>query len=217
MSSAWQQRLQETERQLAELQQQKDAEDSVLTLSDEQQAALENFQRQKVEIRKELRAVQHELDKDIEALGSQLKVLNIFILPLLLTLVQLGCWLCCCVAVSSCKRLLLIMWWGCFIGRIFDAGLIAPHLFQFLMHHLHRPFGQCELLTQLGQFTVQVVDGVFQKSQPALQFVDAFLLLWRSIFIVRHFLTPGSIVLIFLMNWAFIADLLYYQAVGFLP
>lgn len=81
-----QQRLQETERQLAELQQQKDAEDSVLTLSDEQQAALENFQRQKVEIRKELRAVQHELDKDIEALGSQLKVLNIFILPLLLTL-----------------------------------------------------------------------------------------------------------------------------------
>lgn len=88
MSSAWQQRLQETERQLAELQQQKDAEDSVLTLSDEQQAALENFQRQKVEIRKELRAVQHELDKDIEALGSQLKVLNIFILPLLLTLLS---------------------------------------------------------------------------------------------------------------------------------
>lgn len=83
-----QQRLQETERQLAELQQQKDAEDSVLTLSDEQQAALENFQRQKVEIRKELRAVQHELDKDIEALGSQLKVLNIFILPLLLTLIS---------------------------------------------------------------------------------------------------------------------------------
>ncbi|WP_420589887.1 Gldg family protein [Bacterioplanoides sp.] len=84
-----QQRLQETEAQLEQLQQQKEGTDQVLTLSAEQQLALENFQRQKVEIRKELRAVQHELDKDIEALGTQLKVLNIFILPLLFTLL---CW-----------------------------------------------------------------------------------------------------------------------------
>jgi len=80
-----QQRLQETEAQLAQLQQQ-EAGDQVLTLSPEQQQALDTFQQQKVEIRKELRAVQHELDKDIEALGTRLKVLNIFVLPVLLTL-----------------------------------------------------------------------------------------------------------------------------------
>ena len=42
------------------------------------------------EIRKELRNVQHELDKDIEALGMRLKVLNIVILPLLFTLLLWG-------------------------------------------------------------------------------------------------------------------------------
>ena len=83
-----QQRLQETETQLAQLQQQKDGADQVLTLSAEQQQAVENFQRQKVAIRKELRAVQHELDKDIEALGTQLKVLNIFVLPVVFTLLS---------------------------------------------------------------------------------------------------------------------------------
>lgn len=83
-----QQRLQETEAELARLQQ-NDGTDQVLTLSAEQQVALETFQRQKVQIRKELRAVQHELDKDIEALGTQLKVLNIFIFPFLFTVL---CW-----------------------------------------------------------------------------------------------------------------------------
>lgn len=85
-----QQRLEETEVQLAQLQQQKDGEGALLALSDEQQAALENFQRQKVEIRKELRSVQHELDKDIEALGTRLKVFNIFVAPVFLTFL---CWL----------------------------------------------------------------------------------------------------------------------------
>ena len=80
-----QQQLEETEARLAELQQES-SDDTVLTLSPEQQQTLEAFQRQKVEIRQELRAVQHELDKDIEALGAQLKVLNIFVLPLVFTL-----------------------------------------------------------------------------------------------------------------------------------
>lgn len=81
-----QQQLQDTEQQLAELQQQRDEDGGVLTLSAEQQQALERFRQQKVEIRKELRNVQHELDKDIDALGTRLKVINIFVLPLLLTL-----------------------------------------------------------------------------------------------------------------------------------
>jgi ABC-type uncharacterized transport system involved in gliding motility auxiliary subunit len=96
-----QQRLQETEAQLEQLQQQKDGSDQVLTLSTEQQLALADFQRQKVEIRQELRAVQHELDKDIEALGTQLKALNIFIMPAVFTL------LCLVVSVLMRKRQVL--------------------------------------------------------------------------------------------------------------
>ncbi|WP_286717375.1 Gldg family protein [Thalassolituus sp. UBA2009] len=85
-----QQELEETEQQLSALQDQRDGDNGVLTLSAEQQAALEQFQQKKIEIRKELRNVQHELDKDIEALGMRLKVLNIFVLPLLFTLLLWG-------------------------------------------------------------------------------------------------------------------------------
>lgn len=82
-----QQQLEETEQQLAELQEQR-SDDGTLTLSPEQQAALTQFQRQKLEIRRELRSVQHELNKDIEQLGTWLKVLNIFVLPVLFTLLM---------------------------------------------------------------------------------------------------------------------------------
>ncbi|GGY45026.1 hypothetical protein GCM10011297_17540 [Bacterioplanes sanyensis] len=87
-----QQRLQETEQKLNELQPEV-GEDS-LALTSEQQQALEEFQQQKLDIRRELREVQHALNQDIEALGARLKVLNIFILPLLLTLLAgLVAWL----------------------------------------------------------------------------------------------------------------------------
>lgn len=85
-----QQELEETEQQLSALQEQRDGDNGVLTLSAEQQAAIAAFQQKKIEIRKELRNVQHELDKDIEALGIRLKVLNIFVLPLLFTLLLWG-------------------------------------------------------------------------------------------------------------------------------
>lgn len=78
-----QQQLQETEEQLALLEQQRDKDS--LTLSPEQEAALANFQQEKLRIRKALRDVQHALNEDIESLGSWLKVLNIAVFPLLLT------------------------------------------------------------------------------------------------------------------------------------
>lgn len=81
-----QQELQETEQKLSALQSQRDDDGGVLTLSAGQQQTLAAFQQQKLTIRKELRAVQHELDKDIDTLGSWLKVINIFVLPLLFTL-----------------------------------------------------------------------------------------------------------------------------------
>lgn len=83
-----QQQLEDTEAQLRAL-----SSDNPAELNAEQQATLMAFQQQKLQIRKELRAVQHELNKDIEALGTRLKVVNIFVWPLALTLMlALAAW-----------------------------------------------------------------------------------------------------------------------------
>ncbi len=76
--------LAETEARLTELETSR-LDDGLMTLSAEQEAALERFQNEKLRIRKELRDVRHQLDKDIEALGGQLKFLNILLMPLILT------------------------------------------------------------------------------------------------------------------------------------
>jgi ABC-type uncharacterized transport system involved in gliding motility auxiliary subunit len=55
----------------------------------EQQAEIDRFIDQRASIRKELRAVQRGLDKDIEDLGTMLKVINIGLVPLLLTFATL--------------------------------------------------------------------------------------------------------------------------------
>jgi ABC-type uncharacterized transport system involved in gliding motility auxiliary subunit len=56
------------------------------TLSREQQAQLLKFQQQKLRTRKELRGVQHQLNADIEAIGSRLKLINILGMPALVVL-----------------------------------------------------------------------------------------------------------------------------------
>lgn len=85
-----QQSLAATESKLAELQAQKgDDGAEVLTLSPEQLAEVEKFQQEKLAIRKQLREVQHQLGSDIEALGTQLKLINIALIPVLLTVLAL--------------------------------------------------------------------------------------------------------------------------------
>ena len=84
-----QMRLSETERQLSELETAR-VDQGVLTLSSEQEAALTNFQEEKLRIRKDLREVRHSLDQDIEQLGGRLKFINIILMPLLLTLALFG-------------------------------------------------------------------------------------------------------------------------------
>jgi len=79
----------ETERRLSALQGQHSEGGSAL-LSAEQQAELERFQQQKLRIRKELRDVQLGLNRDIEALGMHLKLINILGMPLLVSLFALG-------------------------------------------------------------------------------------------------------------------------------
>jgi ABC-type uncharacterized transport system involved in gliding motility auxiliary subunit len=89
---ALQARLTETEQQLAALQRSDDP-NKALELTPEQQTALQRFIQQKLELRKELRDVRYQLNADIEALGRTLKVLNIALVPALLTLLVLALWL----------------------------------------------------------------------------------------------------------------------------
>ena len=60
------------------------------TLSPEQKAELDKFVARKLEIRKELRQVRRQLDAEIESLGTRLKVVNIVLMPLLVTLAALA-------------------------------------------------------------------------------------------------------------------------------
>jgi ABC-type uncharacterized transport system involved in gliding motility auxiliary subunit len=76
--------LADTERRLVELQSTREDSGNLL-LSDEQQSEIDRFIDQRATIRKELRAVQRNLDQDIERLGTRLKIINIGLVPLLLT------------------------------------------------------------------------------------------------------------------------------------
>ncbi len=75
--------LAETEQRLAELQSAREDSGNIL-LTPEQQAEIDRFVNRRVDIRKELRAVQRGLDQDIDRLGTILKVINIGLVPLLL-------------------------------------------------------------------------------------------------------------------------------------
>ncbi len=83
-----QRELDDTERKLAELESQKQ-EGSSLILSAEQRTEVERFLQEKVRIRKELRQVRRDLDKNIEQLGTWLKVINIGLVPALILLVAI--------------------------------------------------------------------------------------------------------------------------------
>ena len=76
--------LAETERRLRELQSTREDSENIL-LSREQQQEIDRFVDQRASIRKDLRAVQRGLDRDIEQLGTVLKMVNIGLVPLLLT------------------------------------------------------------------------------------------------------------------------------------
>ncbi len=78
-----------TERKLTELQSAK-SKDQEQILSPEQKSELENFLKRKIEIRKELRQVRRQLDAEIESLGTKLKLVNIVLMPLLVTLAALA-------------------------------------------------------------------------------------------------------------------------------
>lgn len=80
---ALQDKLQETEKKIAELQQQKDQGAGTL-MSPQQKAEVEKFKMEMLNTRKQLRDVQHDLRKNIEGLGTRLRIVNIGLVPVLL-------------------------------------------------------------------------------------------------------------------------------------
>ena len=79
---ALQEKLADAEKKLAALQNQDNADEVLLT--PEQKAEIERFRQEQVRTRKELRAVQHDLQRNIERLGTTLKFVNTALVPLLI-------------------------------------------------------------------------------------------------------------------------------------
>jgi ABC-type uncharacterized transport system involved in gliding motility auxiliary subunit len=86
---ALQQHLNETQQRLHELEQGTQAQQGQVGLTPEQQKEVENFRKDLVDTRTQLRDVQHNLRKDIDALGSELALINIALVPVLVALFAL--------------------------------------------------------------------------------------------------------------------------------
>jgi len=79
--------LQQTEEQLNKLQSAQPGNDAIL--SPEAANAIERFQNEKLRIRKELRKTKADLELDIKALGTRLKLINMLAMPLVIIAVGL--------------------------------------------------------------------------------------------------------------------------------
>ena len=84
--------LRDTEEKLTALQTKRNDKSAVI-LTPEQEKELDRFQDEKLRIRKELRAVRAGLNEEIKGLGTQLKILNIIIVPFAFALGALLIWL----------------------------------------------------------------------------------------------------------------------------
>ena len=80
--------LEETERKLADMQSARQ-DSELMVLTEDQAGEVQRFIERKMQIRSELREVQHSLSRDIEALGMRLKFINIVLVPVLIVIVAL--------------------------------------------------------------------------------------------------------------------------------
>ena len=83
------QKIDATNQKLQELEQHKDASQKLI-LSEEQEAEIRKFQEEKLRISQELKVVRRNLRAEIEALGTTVKVINIFLMPLLVCIAGIG-------------------------------------------------------------------------------------------------------------------------------
>ncbi len=75
--------LSDTEKKLGDLQAGRNDKSSTL-MNSAQQEEIQRFLGEQVRIRQQLRSVRHELDQDINNLGTALKVINILVMPIVL-------------------------------------------------------------------------------------------------------------------------------------
>jgi ABC-type uncharacterized transport system involved in gliding motility auxiliary subunit len=78
-------KVEETNRKLKELEKQKDPSQTYI-ISAKQEAEIEQFKQEKIRVNKELKKVRRNLRSDIETLGTAVKFINIFFMPLLVSL-----------------------------------------------------------------------------------------------------------------------------------
>lgn len=78
-------KLQETQQRLSELQAQKQDANQRFILSPEQEKELLEFQKQETEARKQLKQVRKELNKEIDSLKNTVKWVNILVMPVLVS------------------------------------------------------------------------------------------------------------------------------------
>lgn len=84
--------LQETEQKILAIQKEQNSElgdGGTVLLTSRQGAEIKEYQALRIETRKKLRAVQHNLQKDIESLGSWMRFFNIAFLPLLIIFITI--------------------------------------------------------------------------------------------------------------------------------
>jgi ABC-type uncharacterized transport system involved in gliding motility auxiliary subunit len=81
-------KLKQTEQKIAQLQ--KKGGGGNMILSPEEQKEIDQFRHERLKTRKQLREVQHDLQKDIEHLGTVLKFINIGLVPLLIALLAVA-------------------------------------------------------------------------------------------------------------------------------
>lgn len=79
-------KLAQTEKKLQQLMEQAETDSAI---DESRQNEIRAFQMERLQTRKKLREVQHQLNADIETLATRLKLLNILAVPLLLTLISL--------------------------------------------------------------------------------------------------------------------------------
>ena len=77
-----QEKLSKTGNKLRELQKSVTSETGEPVMSEAQLDEINKFRAEHIQIRKDLRNVQHALGKDIEMLGTRLKIINIALIPL---------------------------------------------------------------------------------------------------------------------------------------
>lgn len=83
-------RQQEAQRQLNEVQIKKEGNTAKVILTPEQKQAIEKFQKDQVETKKQLKAVRKELRQDVESMENRLKWANIALMPAVVTIAGIG-------------------------------------------------------------------------------------------------------------------------------